>query len=136
MLSVLPESLRKPIAQLLRFGIVGVAATIVHMSVAFALHYLLNLSPLLSNFFAFLVAWCVSYAGQFSWTFKNSSAGHKQSAPKFFAVSVLSLILNQIIIWVTAEYFQIPFYLAVIFVVTSVPLVTFFLSKYWVFREP
>ena len=125
---------RPAILQIARFGIIGAAATLVHMGVAFVLYYGLDFAPLIANPIAFLLAWCVSYTGQFKWTFKDSGAQHKSSAPKFFAVSVLSLILSQIVVWVTAELLGLPFYLAMICVVFSVPVVTFILSKFWVFR--
>lgn len=123
------------VLEVVRFVIIGAAATVVHMCVAFALYYGLNFAPLIANPIAFLIAWCVSYAGQFKWTFKDSGAKHKSSAPKFFAVSVLSLILSQVVVWFTAEYLKLPFYLAMLCVVFSVPIVTFILSKFWVFRR-
>lgn len=126
---------RPDVTQIIRFGVIGAAATVVHMSVAFVLYYGLDFAPLMANPIAFLIAWCVSYTGQFKWTFKDSGAQHKSSAPKFFAVSVLSLVLSQIVVWFTAQYLGLPFYLAMICVVLSVPIVTFLLSKFWVFRR-
>ncbi|WP_026147785.1 GtrA family protein [Robiginitomaculum antarcticum] len=121
--------------ELIQFIIVGVIATIVHMGVAFSLHYGFLVSPFNANLFAFSVAWCASYAGQFMWTFKDSGAAHKKAAPKFLLVSILSLILNQVIVWLIAERLELPFYIAVFVVVFSVPLVTYTLSKFWVFRR-
>lgn len=120
--------------QVMRFGIVGVAATMVHMSAAFTLFYIAFIPAVLANALAFLVAWCVSYTGQVGWTFKGRGGGHHKSAPKFFVVSLLGFMLNLIIVWVMADIMKVPFYVAVLSVVVSVPILTFVLSKYWVFK--
>jgi len=117
-----------------RFIIVGGLATFVHYSVALLTHHLFGLSPLWANFLAFLIAFNVTYIGNYFWAFEADS-DHKTSLPKSLAVSVTGLALSQIIVWGLTERLAFPFHLTLIFAVTLVPMVTFSLNRFWVFKE-
>ena len=88
-------------AQLWRFGVVGIAATITHFSVAIGLVELAGLPVLGANFLAFAVALGVSYGGNHRWTFERSDA-HRRYLPRFAAVAIGGLGLNQSIVWALA----------------------------------
>jgi putative flippase GtrA len=53
-----------------RFGLVGITATAVHMLAVSVLLSETQLPTLLANACAFLVAFCVSFAGNYVWTFQ------------------------------------------------------------------
>ncbi len=119
--------------QFARFGIIGIAATIIHVVTALVLHHGLDLSPLWSNAIAFLTAWAVSYGGNWAWTFQGRTA-HNYSAPRYLAVAIGGFCLNQLIVLVATGLWDWPFWLALIPVVIIVPLVGFLASRYWAYR--
>ncbi len=125
--------LRELSGQVVRFGLVGIISTLLHMTVAFLLHYGLDASPQISNFTAFCFAWAVSYTGHFKWTFGGQSQ-HRDSAPKFMITSLIGLALNLSIVWLVSDFMKLPFYYAIGLVVTIIPIMSFFLSKFWAFK--
>ena len=80
----------------LRFGLVGVLATLVHTGVAMTALSLLH-RPLLSNLFGFLAAFGVSFLGHALWTFKLES-GRWRAARRFFVVSGCSFLFSTVVL--------------------------------------
>lgn len=117
-----------------RFIIVGGIATCVHFSLALSLHHFAGLTPLWANFFAFCTAFIVTYLGNYFWAFE-SSTDHISASLKSLSVSVTGLCLSQLIVWGLTEKAGCPFYLTLFASLLIVPIVTFSLNRYWVFRR-
>jgi putative flippase GtrA len=122
------------IRQVVRFGLIGVVSTLVHLTAALFLHHLFGFSPLWSNAMAFMTAWLVSYVGNWVWTFEAATT-HRHSAPRFLIVALGGFALNQLIVLITNELWGWPFWLALVPVVMIVPLVGFIASRYWAYRQ-
>ncbi len=122
------------IRQFFRFGMIGIVSTVVHVAVALLLHHLFGFSPLWSNALAFATAWTVSYVGNWVWTFEAATT-HTHSAPRFFIVAVSGFALNQLIVFITSEWWGWPLWLSLVPVVMIVPLVGFLASRYWAYRQ-
>lgn len=122
------------IRQLFRFGLIGVVSTLVHVAVALIVHYLFGVSQLWSNAIAFATAWSVSYAGNWLWTFEATTT-HAHSAPRYMVVAGCGFALNQLIVLITSEWWGWPMWLALVPVVMIVPLVGFFASRYWAYKQ-
>ena len=118
--------------QVARFGVVGVAATVIHVLLALFLHGVLEAPPLLANLGGFCGAWLVSYLGNHRWTFRAATR-HGWSVPRHVVVAVLGLGVNQAIVSVMTEFFLLPFATALAVVVFVVPAVSFVLSRWWAF---
>ncbi len=118
--------------ELVRFGIVGVAATLVHVGVAVACVEAAGLDPFVANLLAFTTAVGISYVGHMYVTF-GARGAHAQRLPRFVATALLGLGLNQLIMatWVSALEWDYRGALAI--VVTLVPALTYAVSKKWVF---
>lgn len=119
---------------LCRFIIIGGTATIVHFVTALFAHHGFGLSPLWSNFIAFCVAFNATYFGNYFWAFEADTQ-HRDSLPKSLTVSIIGLILSQFIVWSLTEYLGFAFHITLICAVLLVPLVTFSLNKFWVFKK-
>ncbi len=117
-----------------RFGVVGVIATALHVSIGLALYNILDVSALWANFIAFCLSFSVSYAGNYGWTYK-STAAHRSSLPRFFVATMLALALNQGIVFVVTDLLQGSYPVALVLVVTLVPPVSYVLGRFWVFRN-
>lgn len=118
--------------QAVKFAAIGGGATFVHVLAALALNSLVHVAPLRANFLAFLVASCVSYLGNWFWTF-DAASHHAFSLPRFAALSLSCFALNQAIVYGVVERLGQPLWLAMVPVVAVVPAFGFWLSKTQVF---
>lgn len=118
--------------QATKFAAVGGSATLVHVLAALSLNGLAGMPPLRANFWAFVIASFVSYAGNWLWTF-NGVSRHAFSAPRFAALSLSCFALNQSIVYAVVDWLGQPLWLAMVPVVVAVPAFGFWLSKSKVF---
>lgn len=119
---------------LLRFAVSGGVATAVHVSVFTSLVEWFALRPLLAATPAFIAALFFSYGINYHWTF-SASAPHQIMLPRFVVVALLGLSLNLIITYLVVDIGHYWYGYALLLIVLFVPLVTFLLSKFWVFNE-
>jgi putative flippase GtrA len=127
-------------AQYIKFSMVGGAATATHALVFVILIEAFALPPLLANVFAFSIAIVVSFKGHFHWTFRSEASMHIASVcqtytafAKFVLVAFLGLTLNSLAVYLVIEVLILPYLYAVVPMVSLVPVITFTLSKYWVY---
>lgn len=118
--------------QLGKFATVGIAATGLHLLAAITLHYIFHMGALGANFLAFLVASGFSYFGNWSWTF-NRSGRLVATLPRFLVVNVFCFAINQGIVFILVEQFDLPLFMALLPVVAVVPVMGFWLNKTHVF---
>lgn len=117
-----------------RFAVVGVAATLVHLTCALLARHA-GASPLAANLAGYVAAVGVSYLGNALWTFRRSAWRGGQLA-RFVVVSLAGLAANQAITWVLVEQLRWPFWLGLAVVVVAVPALSFVGARLWAFREP
>lgn len=128
-LSNLRERWQPLAAQLMRFGLVGLAATAVHLGMAWlALWQWPDASPFLVNLVAFLVAFQVSFWGHSRFTFRQSG-----SPWRFFAVTLGGFGINNGLLWVFLTLGITSAFLSICLSVLLVPLFVFVASRMWVF---
>lgn len=122
-----------PVAtQAARFLVVGGLATAVHIVTALGLHHFARMAPHPSNLVAFLVACCVSYFGNWLWTF-GSVSDHGYALPRFLIVAISGFCVNQLVVFLIVDILHHPFWIAIIPAVAVVPAVTFWLNRTRVF---
>jgi len=129
---VTPSGPRKTARQVGAFIIVGISATVTHFTVGLLVFYVLplGLTALWTNFVAFCVAFLVTYFGNALLVFPETRLG-AASFFRFLSVSLVSLGLNQIIVYVLVERFAVPYWQALIVVLIVIPPATYFGMKYW-----
>ena len=115
-----------------RFGFVGLVATGVYLLVSH-LVVAMQFSVFVANLFGYLASVGVSYFGHSILTFR-STISHAVRGPKFLAVSVLTYVISNLIVLLTVEVWNYSFLVASIVVACSIPLLTWVLSRYWIFR--
>ena len=115
-----------------KFIATGGAATVTHVTVFVVLVELFNVSAVVASVPSFLTALCVSYYGNRTWTFQ-STGSHTEELPKYTLVAVSGLLMNVSITYVVVNILRAGYVVALILVITGVPVVTFWLSKKWVF---
>lgn len=119
------------IRQLFSFGLVGVAATLSHVGVAWLLIETMAINAYLANAFGTCAALMVSFLGNANFTF-STQRSIWSSARRYVWVSLLSLMLTSIIMALT-KHFGLSTYAYVAAVLITVPPATFFLAKLWAF---
>jgi putative flippase GtrA len=118
--------------QAMKFGVVGGGATFVHVLAALTYNGLAGVTPLWANFFAFLTAAIVSYAGNWFWTF-NGVSRHFHAFPRFALLALTCFALNQLIVFGVVQLLGQPLWLAMVPVVIIIPVLGFWLNKTQVF---
>lgn len=116
----------------LRFGIVGVLATLLHVAVATGCIEGLGFAPWLANAVAFVSATVVSFVGQTLWSFR-SQLGVGRFA-RFVVVAVGGLGLT-ILISGGLDALGLPYGIGIAAVVMTVPAFTFLMHSFWTYRE-
>jgi putative flippase GtrA len=123
------------IGQLLRFGLVGAAAAATHFAVAVACVRITGVDPQLANVIGFLIAFAVSFVGQWRWTFANHAAPVSRALPSFFFVSILGFATNALAYRWLLTHTTLRYDIALALVLVGVAAMTFVLSRYWAFRR-
>ncbi len=123
---------KRTFRELFAFFVVGVTATVTHFSVGLVLFYVLplGLSALWANFIAFCFAYLVTYFGNAVLVFPETKLG-PMSFFRFLTVSLVSLGLNQMIVYALVNVLARPYWQALIVVLMVVPPTTFLALKYW-----
>lgn len=120
------------LTQLFRFCLVGLTAAAIHFTIVVMLVQLASFAPLVANVFGFLVSFQVSYWGHRRWTFRDTIIDHVIAFPKLLLLQLFNLAVNE-----TLFYFflacHLPYPIALLIVLTILPLYTFVISKLWVF---
>jgi putative flippase GtrA len=121
-------------SRVFRFLVAGGAATLTHVTVFVILVERFELPAVFASIPAFLIALSVSYYGNRTWTFQSSGL-HRIEFPKYALAAVNGLLLNVAITYVVVDLIGARYVFALVLVVTVVPIVTFFVSRKWVFAR-
>ncbi len=119
---------------LIRFAVSGGLATVTHVCVFVVLVEWFGMRPVMAAGLAFSIALIVSYGMNYHWTF-SASGPHLRMLPRFMVVAFTGLGLNVSITYVVVDMAGYWYGYALLLVVTLVSLITFTLSKMWVFCE-
>ncbi len=114
-----------------RFGLVGVAATLVHLMVSMMTLWL-GANIYLANILGFLVAFGVSFLGHSTLTFPEGDRSHWAWA-RFFLVALTGFGLNNLVLLLSEG--QGMEWLRLVVAIFIAPLGTFLLSALWVFAS-
>lgn len=120
------------LGQAARFGVVGVAATALHVALVLLLVEGPGVPPLSANALAFCAALALSYFGNHGWTFA-ASGRHRRHFPRFAAVALAGLALNQGIMAVAVAGLGLDYRIGLAVVVAVVPALSFLANRAWAF---
>ncbi len=121
--------------QLVRFGMVGVLATCVHMVIGYLLIHS-NWHPLSANMIAFATAFMVSFIGHLAFSFADQDTSVSSAFWKFMIVALIGFAFNEALLVVLLSLGVLSGILALCASTSSAAVVTFILSKTWAFRAP
>ena len=122
------------LSELLRFAVVGVAATLVHFTVLTIGVELFGIPSVPMNGLAFCTAVFVTYFGQSLWVFRRPDI----SVARFFrfGTSIIGGLLGNVgMMALAVEILSLPYQIGFVLSVAVVSCATFLLNKFWVFGK-
>lgn len=116
--------------QFLKFGVIGGAATGIHVVIFLVLGQWFRLNYIQSNFVAYSAATLWAFAGNSWWSFACKPSGYR--FVRYLCVAIFGLGLSMGISGI-CEVMQINPFLTIGMIVTLVTPCTFLLHRYWTF---
>jgi putative flippase GtrA len=95
----------------------------------------LGYAPLVANLIGWLVAFCVSFAGHFQFTFRHQHAPIVKAARRFFLVSALGFSVNELAYAWLLRVTTIRYDILLALILIAIAAMTFILGRFWAFRH-
>lgn len=137
----LPPERRALAAQIVRYGVVGLGVTLVQAAVYWLLAARAGAHSQIANLAGYGVAVLLGYALHGRFTFADADGtrdtgakAHAARGARFVAVSLVSLALNALWVWLCVSWMRWPEWTPIPAMVFVTPGVVFLLNRMWVFR--
>ena len=121
--------MKKLIIQLIKFGIVGVIATLIDLAVLMLLKEFMHVDVLVASAVAFSVSVIANYILSMIFVFKGSENSKVKEFIVFVALSIGGLLLNQFIMWIGTEIMTSYYLWVKAFALVFVPIYNFITRK-------
>ncbi|ACR13264.1 GtrA family protein [Teredinibacter turnerae] len=125
---------RALIVQLAIFGVVGVSATLTHYFVALLSHERALVPLYFANILGYCAAVAISFFGHGKLTFRREL--DLGVFLRFVVVSITTLGVSELLLFIMETWLVLSHRISLAVVVCTIPVITFLLSKLWVFRKP
>ena len=117
------------VKQLLKFGIVGGIAFLIDFFVLYFCTDILNIHYLISSIISFTVSVIFNYILSVKWVFNvNNDNSKKKNFIVFIVLSIIGLLINELIMYIMVDKFQIYYMLSKI-VSTIVVMIFNFITR-------
>jgi putative flippase GtrA len=124
-----------PHRRILTFIAVGCTAAAVHWGTVVTLVRGFGAAPLVANVGGWLVAFFVSFSGQFAFTFRDHGAPVVQAARRFFALSFAGFAINELAYATLLRWSPWRYDVLLAIVLVGVAVLTYLLSRRWAFQR-
>ena len=121
--------MKKLIIQLIKFGIVGVIATLIDLAVLMVLKEILDVDVLYASAVAFSVSVIANYILSMLFVFESSGNSKVKEFLVFVVLSIGGLLLNQFIMWIGIEIMTAYYLWVKAFALVFVPIYNFITRK-------
>ena len=117
------------IAQIIKFGIVGVLAFVIDYGVMVFLTEVFGLNPVVSATISFIVSVIFNYIASMRYVFSHKEdMSRSREFVIFIVLSVIGLIINDVLMWAGTELVSIDYRIVKIFA-TAVVMVWNFITR-------
>ena len=117
-----------------RFFLVGGMATIIHMLVVSILIYKTSLPVLAANLIAFMIAFGISFSGNYYWTF-SKACRPKRAIRRFLLIATSAFAANSILLSALLNAGLLSPISSALIAALIIPSITFLGSRLWAFSE-
>ena len=121
--------MKKLMIQLIKFGIVGIIATVIDFCVLIFMTDVLKVDVLLSTPVAFIVSLIANYVLIMMFVFKGGKNSKTKEFILFVVLSIGGLILTEALMWLGTDKMGINYKAVKIFVCVIVPVYNFITRK-------
>lgn len=121
--------------RLIRFCVVGFSGVFVDFAITYIGKELLRLNKYVANAMGFLVACSSNYLLNRLWTFGSTNPEWELEYLKFFAFSLVGLLLNTAILYLLHNKLRLHFYLSKLLAIGAVTLWNFFANYFFTFTS-
>ena len=122
------------LAQVTRFGIVGLSLAAVYSAIYWYLATYV-MAPMLAVVIAFAVAVAAGFVLHSRWSFRGHGKSEDRAMKiKFFLVQGSGFVLNEIFTWILTGPLHGPTWWPLVPAIFVTPFATFLLNRQWVFR--
>ena len=121
--------MKKLIIQLIKFGIVGVIATLIDLAVLMVLKEFMKVDVLVASAVAFSVSVIANYILSMLFVFKGRGNSKVKEFLVIVILSIGGLLLNQFIMWLGTEKMTANYLWAKVFALVFVPIYNFITRK-------
>ena len=121
--------MKKLIIQLIKFGIVGVIATLIDLAVLMVLKEFMKVDVLTASAVAFSVSVIANYILSMLFVFKGRGNSKVKEFLVFVVLSICGLLLNQFIMWIGTEIMTAYYLWVKAFALVFVPIYNFITRK-------
>ena len=122
--------MKELLIQLIKFGIVGVVATIIDFGVLMLLTEIGGVDILVASAVSFSASVVVNYILSMMFVFKGGNGNKVKEFFIFVLLSIGGLIINQFVMWLGTEIFSIYYLWVKIFSCIFVPVYNFITRKF------
>lgn len=135
MKSLLNDSQRVLVGQIVRYGLTGGLASIVNIGVYQLLASRLAVDPNVAWTIGFIAAVLVGYVTHSRWSFRGHGRRDNlaRTGSRFVIVSLISFGLNSAWVWLLVQHLALPLWAPYPLVLGLTPLIVFTLNRKWVF---
>ncbi len=120
--------------RVLRFGVVGVAATATHVGSTLAFVEYGGVSPELGTTLGMTLAMWVSYFGHQMFTF-GVAADHRTYLPRFIVTTIIAYLLNIGLVAGSTHLLGLPYQVGLAVVQVVIPITNYVIGRLWVFER-
>lgn len=122
-------------AQIVRYGISGVALTLLYSAIYWTTAEPLHVHPLLANTLAFLITVAIGYVVHSRWSFRGHGSRDRPvlAYAKFFLVNIAGYAQNSFWVWLIVQQLDLSVPLSIVPMVFITPWVAFWLNRHWTF---
>jgi putative flippase GtrA len=117
-----------------RFIAVGCTAAAVHFATVLLFVGAAGAAPLAANVAGWLLAFCVSFLGQWRLTFRAQAAPAGQALRRYFVLSLGGFAANETAYGALLHWTRLPYDLLLASVLVATALATYVLGSRWAFR--
>lgn len=118
-----------------RFLFSGGSASATNLIVYYISYSTFHIHYILASVIAFAISFVVSFTMQKFWTFRDESLSMINSQlTKYFAVALINLVINTILLYVLVEFGNVHKLIAQIIVMMLIATVSFFVYQFAIFK--